>query len=111
MHQYFTTPQFNATMTLQEALAECSTYKNKEDIPWTQISKKHSVVRSTLTRTYQRKTQSRKEKAIAQQKLTPQQEEELVKYIEGLTARHIPPTREIIANFASAVAKEPVSKS
>ena len=53
----------------------------------------------------------RKEKAIAQQKLTLQQEEELVKYIEELTTYYIPPIREIIANFASAVAKEPVSKS
>ena len=76
-----------------------------------QIPKKHSVVRSTLTRTYQRETQSRKEKAVAQQKLTLQQKEELVKYIEELTACYIPPTREIIANFASAVAKKPVSKS
>jgi hypothetical protein len=70
MHLYFTTPQFNTTMTLQEALAECNTYGNEEDIPWTQISKKHDVVRSTLTRTYRRETRSREEKAIAQQKLT-----------------------------------------
>jgi hypothetical protein len=98
-------------MTLEEAFTECNTYKDVEDIPWTQISKKHGVVRSTLTRRYRRETQSREEQAIAQQKLTPQQEEELVKYIEELTARHIPPTREMIANFASAVAQDPVSES
>jgi hypothetical protein len=34
-----------------------------------------------------------------------------VKYIEELTACYIPPTREIIANFALTVALEPVSKS
>jgi hypothetical protein len=56
MHLYFTTPQLNATMTLQEALAECDTFENEEDIPWTQLSTKHGDVRSTLTRTYQRKT-------------------------------------------------------
>ena len=33
MHLYFTTLQFNATIMLEEALKECSTYKNKEDIP------------------------------------------------------------------------------
>ncbi|KAF2622344.1 hypothetical protein BU25DRAFT_309911, partial [Macroventuria anomochaeta] len=48
---------------------------------------------------------------IAQQKLTPHQEDELVKYIEELTARRLPPTREMIANFASSIATEPVSKS
>ena len=68
-------------------------------------------MRSTLTRTWRGKTRSRNEQAVAQQKLTTQQEEELVKYIEELTARYIPPTREMIANFASAVAQEPVSES
>jgi hypothetical protein len=56
-------------------------------------------------------TRSRKEQAIAQQKLTPWQEEELVAYIEELTAHRITPTREIIKNFASSVAKERVSES
>ncbi|KAF1975308.1 hypothetical protein BU23DRAFT_409832, partial [Bimuria novae-zelandiae CBS 107.79] len=46
-----------------------------------------------------------------QQKLTPQQEEELVQYIKRLTERHMPPTREMIQNFASTIAKEPVSES
>jgi hypothetical protein len=111
MHLYFTTPQLNATRTLQEALAECNTFENEKDIPWTQLSTKHGVVRSTLMRTYRRETRSRKEQAVAQEKLTPQQEEEPVKYKEELNACHIPPTREMIANFASAVAKEPVSES
>jgi hypothetical protein len=31
--------------------------------------------------------------------------------VDELTARHIPPTREMIANFASAVVQEPVSES
>ena len=48
---------------------------------------------------------------VQQQKLTPQQELELVKYIEELTACRLPPTRDMIANFALSVATEPVSKS
>jgi hypothetical protein len=102
--------QHNA-MGLQEALAECNTFISEDEIPWSKIAQKHGVVRSTLTRTWRGETRSREEQAIAQQKLTPQQEEELVQYIEELTARHIPPTREMIANFASAVAQEPVSES
>jgi hypothetical protein len=98
-------------MGLEEALRECDTFVSKDDIPWSKIAEKHSVVRSTLTRTYRRETRSQEEKAVAQQKLTPQQEAELVKYIEELTARRIPPTREMIRNFASAVAQEPVSES
>ena len=98
-------------MGLEEALAECDTFASEEDIPWSKIAEKHGVVRSTLTRKWRGETQSREEKAIAQQKLTLQQEEELVTYIEELTARHIPPTREMIQNFASSVAKELVSES
>jgi len=98
-------------MGLKEALAECDTFASTDEIPWTKIAQKHGVVRSTLTRTWRGETRPHQEKILAQQKLTQQQEEELVKYIEELTARHIPPTREMIANFASAVAQEPVSES
>jgi len=65
MHLYFTTPQLNAVTTLEEAFEDCDAYENKEDIPWTQISKEHGVVRSTLTRRYRRETRSREEQAIA----------------------------------------------
>lgn len=34
-----------------------------------------------------------------------------MKYTEELTARHVPPTREMIANFALAVAQDLVSES
>jgi hypothetical protein len=98
-------------MGLEEALSECNTFASTNKIPWSKIAEKHGVVRSTLTRTWRGETRSREEQAIAQQKLTPQQEKELVKYIDELTARHIPPTREMIANFASAVVQEPVSES
>ncbi|KAF1923994.1 uncharacterized protein M421DRAFT_404224, partial [Didymella exigua CBS 183.55] len=96
---------------LEEALADCDTFKDKDEIPWSKIVAKHGVVRSTLTRTWRGETQPREAENTARQKLTPQQEEELVTYIEELTARHIPPTREMIRNFASAVTQEPVSES
>jgi hypothetical protein len=98
-------------MGLQEALLECDTFASKDKIPWSKIAEKHRVVRSTLTRTWRGETRSRKEQAIAQQKLTLQQEEELVVYVKELTACYIPPTREMIQNFASSVAKGRVSKS
>ncbi|KAJ8107204.1 hypothetical protein OPT61_g9027 [Boeremia exigua] len=70
-----------------------------------------AVNRSTLARRHRRVQNSQEAKHSNQQKLTLQQEAELVKYIEELTSRQIPPTREMIRNFASAVAKEPVSES
>ena len=50
-------------------------------------------------------------KDVNQQKLTPQQELELIKHIDELSARRIPSTRTMIRNFASSIAKSPVSDS
>ncbi|PSN58717.1 hypothetical protein BS50DRAFT_509921, partial [Corynespora cassiicola Philippines] len=74
-------------------------------------SKKHGVVRSTLTPTCRCETRSREEQAIAQRELTPQQKTELVEYIDGLKARHVPPARETKRNLALSMTKEPVSES
>jgi hypothetical protein len=43
-------------------------------------------------------------------KLSPQQEDELVLYMESLTACQLPPTRAIVQNFASKIARERVSE-
>jgi hypothetical protein len=98
-------------MSIKDALAEIASLGPEEEICYAKIAKKHGVVQSTLSRQHRAITQSVAIKNINQQKLTPQQEAELVKYIEELTGRHIPPTQEMIANFASAVTQKPVSES
>jgi ABC-type Zn uptake system ZnuABC Zn-binding protein ZnuA len=50
----------------------------------------------------------RQVKNSKQQKLSPQQEQELVQYIKELTEKCLPPTREMIRNFASTIAKHSV---
>jgi hypothetical protein len=42
--------------------------------------------------------------------LSPQQELELVKYIEGLSTGGLPPTRAMIRNFGTFIAKKPCSE-
>ena len=42
--------------------------------------------------------------------LLPQQELELVKYIEGLSAVGLSPTRAMIRNFGTFIAKKPCSE-
>jgi hypothetical protein len=51
------------------------------------------------------------EAAQEQKNLSTQQEEELVKYIKDLTSKGLPPTRAMIQNFTSVVAKKEVGKS
>ena len=96
---------------IDDALAEIKSLAPGEQFFYTKIADKFGVWRSTLTRRHKAETKSHASKIINQQKLTPQQEAELVRYIEELTARHLPPTREMIRNFASAIAQEPVSES
>jgi hypothetical protein len=81
---------------IEEALLEIESLKPGEDFQYTTIARRHGVHRSTLSRRHRAVTASRAAVAAGQQKITPQQEAELVKYIEGLTARHLPPTREMI---------------
>jgi hypothetical protein len=96
---------------IDDALAAIKALKPGEKLVYQKIADQHKVDRSTLSRQHKRVQAPRAVKDSSQQKLTPQQEAELVQYIEELTARRIPPTREMIRNFASAVAQEPVSES
>jgi hypothetical protein len=69
------------------------------------VAKRFGVSRATLSRRHQGITQSRAAAAQHKQLLNPQQEAELVKYIERCTERGLPPTREMVRNFATAIAK------
>lgn len=54
---------------------------------------------------------SHEAKCANQQQLNPQQEDEVVGYIERATRDGLPPTRGIFKNFGSAVAQQEVSDS
>jgi hypothetical protein len=43
--------------------------------------------------------------------LHPQHEKELIQYVNTLTERRLPPSREIIQRFASSLARKEVSET
>ncbi|KAF7577039.1 hypothetical protein PtrM4_012790 [Pyrenophora tritici-repentis] len=92
--------------SIQDAINAIELRAPGEHFTYSEIAKRFSVERSTLARRHQGKCQPR---SIAHQILHPQQEKELVEYIQGLTARRTPPTREMIKNFASTIAGKGVS--
>jgi hypothetical protein len=96
---------------IQAAIEEINSLQPGEHFTYTEIAAKYNVVRSTLTRRHKGQTSDWNSKKVTQQKLNPQQELELVRYIEGLTKRGLPPTREMIKNFGSKIAQQPVSES
>jgi hypothetical protein len=93
---------------IEAALAAIESLDPRENINYTQIAKSYSVVRSTLTQRHQRISSSRDTKAQNQQALHPQQEQELLRYIERLTSQGLPPTRPMIRRFASDITKKEV---
>jgi hypothetical protein len=64
-----------------------------------------------LSQRHNCRTHSNAEEARQQQLLSPQQEDELVKYIERCTRDSLLPTRSMLNNFATAVTKWEVSDS
>jgi hypothetical protein len=70
----------------------------------------YGVWRSTMQRRMDGQLVPRAEHTTNTRKLSPQQEDELVLYIESLTARRLPPTRAMVQNFASKIARERVSE-
>ena len=96
---------------IDDALAAINALEPGEKLVYQKIANQFGVDRLTLAQRHRGVQAPPQIKNLNQQKLTPQQEDELVTYIGELTARHIPPTREMIQNFASSVAKERVSES
>jgi Tc5 transposase DNA-binding domain len=67
---------------------------------------------TTLARRYNGKSVSRAEaNSKYRQRLNDVQEDTLLRYIDTLTDRHIPPTSQIVRNLAEEILKGPVGKN
>jgi Tc5 transposase DNA-binding domain len=72
----------------------------------------HHISPMTLARRYRGKTVSRAEaNSTYRQRLNDVQEDTLLRYIDTLTDRNIPPTSQIIKNLAEEILKGPVGKN
>jgi hypothetical protein len=92
---------------MYEAIEAMKREGEGEEIGYVEVAKKYGVDESTLRRRHQGKCTTRAEAAQMRQKLNPKQEE-LCKYINTLTERALPPTRMMVASFASQISKKEV---
>lgn len=75
---------------------------------YSQIAKKYGVDRNKLSRRFRGVQGSRAAQYENQQLLNNVQELELVKYIDKLCGRGLPPTKQMIRNFAQEISgKQP----
>jgi hypothetical protein len=91
---------------IEAALAAIEALEPSEKLIYAQIARKYSVAVSTLSQRHRGVSSSRAIKAQNQQALHPQQEQELLRYIERLTRQGLPPTRPMIRRFASSIARK-----
>ena len=94
---------------MEAALAECDV----ELAPnYSAIAKKHSLERTTLMRRHLGKTVSRREATYLYHSLLSRaQEEALIKQINKLTVRGLPPTTQIVTNLAEEIIGREVHKN
>jgi hypothetical protein len=110
-HHLFSTRIISTTMApIDDAIAELESLQPGEKLCYTTTAKKHGVVRSTLMQRYTGQTRARNERDLDQWKLNPQQEHELILYIEHLTRQGLPPTRSMVQNFAATIAQTAISE-
>jgi len=95
---------------IDDAIEDLKSYKPGELINYSQVAAKYSVNRSTLSRRWRGLQGSVQHKIEKSRLLNNTQENELIKYIEILTNRGLPPTKQIIRNFASEIAQKEAGK-
>jgi hypothetical protein len=93
---------------INDAIKQINKSKPGNKLCYQNIADNHGIDCTTLSRHHQGVQAPITTKNI---KVNLHQEEELVQYIVDLTERHLPPTREMIKNFAHGIAKVDVSET
>ena len=84
----------------------------QEQLNFAEAAKTFGIERTTLMRRYKGKCGSRQQaNSEHRQILNDEQEETLLRYIDELTNRFIPPTTQIIKNLAKELVKRPMGKN
>ena len=89
--------------SIDAALAFIASLPPDDQINYAQISKQFECDRSALSKRHRGITGSRHAQYQKQRNLNDQQEKSLIKYIDGLCARGLIPSRRMIQNFAQEI--------
>jgi hypothetical protein len=106
------TLHFSTTMAaIDAALAALESLEPGQDFEYSAYAKKYGCSQTTLSRRHRKVQEARTTKLANGRLLNTVQEQQLVQYIKDLCARGLPPSRPMIRNFASDIAKNPVGKN
>ena len=94
---------------IELTLADLNSQKHSN---YAATAKKYSVDRFTLSRRHKGLAVSRQESvSLHKKKLTVVQEQELLKHVNKLSDRGLPPTPKILENLVYEITKEPVGQN
>ena len=113
---FFNTPLLASTMdnsTHENRMALALESCNKSLKPnYSAVAREFNLERTTLAKRHKGQTVSRAHaNSIYRQLLTTAQEEQLVKQINKLTVRQMPPTVQMVKNMAEEIIQGPVNKN
>ena len=94
--------------SIDAAMAFINSLSPNDHINISKIAKQFDCNRSTLDKRYRGVTRSRYTQYQNQRNLNDQQEKSLVKYINRLYARGLPPSKHIVRNFAQEICRKEV---
>jgi hypothetical protein len=95
---------------IDKAIAAIKALSHKEQLLYRKAAEKFKVNRTTLAQRHQGCQAPQDTQIANRQLLNPQQESELVSYIEELNSDKLPPTKAIVRNFASEIAQKRVGE-
>ncbi|KAF1360973.1 hypothetical protein EJ07DRAFT_81924, partial [Lizonia empirigonia] len=90
---------------IEDTIRAIESLEPGKQFSYTKIAATYGCSRSALSQRHQGVSTSCSTKAQNQQALHPQQEQELLRYIERLTRQGLPPTRPMIRRFALEIAR------
>jgi hypothetical protein len=99
------------TEPILDSIAAIDSSAQGDKLSYRKATEIFNVDRTTLSRRHHNKQQSVLDAHKEQMLLDPQEEKELVEYIQGLSASGLAPTRSMIKNIASEVSQWEVSRS
>lgn len=87
-------------------------FEAEKEVSYNKAAKLYGVSASTLARRHQGKQGSRAAATSTHhQSLNDVQEDTLLRYIDRLTDRHMPPTTQVVKNLAEEIAGQPIGKN
>ena len=89
--------------SIEAALADIESLKPGEKLNYAKIAKKHGVNRVTLSKRHRGIQRSRQDQYENQRIFNNQQSKELIKWINNLTERGLPPSQSMLRNFAKEI--------